>query len=364
MSDSLTEAAANVVEGLPNGESPPEAVQVELPAEPGSAEGGEQPASAEPPKKQGRPARERIVTLTQEKSTLMQELETERRRSSELAASLQQRDVDLAAGHVRQMELHKARLTSEAEQARQAFKAASTAQDADQLAEATARLARSESGLADVEAWEARNKAAPQQQTKPSESQPQQQQFQQPPPIDAATGAWMGDNPWFQPLINGRANPDFDKSMHLTAVAYASRLEDRMKAEGRQNQIAGPEYWSEINDHMAREFPDRYDVTEEQEEQSKPQQRQSSPVAPATRSQPQTSGTRAAPNGKVIAQLSGQERAMADSLRRSGSLLYPRDPNIPREKWGQRMSEQDAWKAYAEQIRRDKADQAQRRANQ
>ncbi len=355
----LAQAAAETIEGLPSGQTPPEPVNVELPPEDGQSLPEKKETEAAP-QKRGRPTNERIATLVGDKRSLMQELETERRRSAELAASLQAKEQELTAGQVRQMELHKARLTSEAERARNDYEAAFNAQDPKKQADATAKLARSESGLADVEAWEARNKTErpePQQR-----EQPQQQQQRPQPQVDPATATWMTENPWFQP-----GSAEFDRSMHLTAVAYAARVEDRMRAEGREKEIAGTEYWDDINQYMAREFPDRYDMPDEPETKVAPAQRASSPVVPATRTQPQTAGTRTATGGKVLTQLSGSERAMADQLRSSGALVYPADhPKVLTNPAlsGKRMAPEDAYIAYGTQIRRDKADQAQRRANQ
>lgn len=376
MSKTNAEAVAAVTETLPSGEAAPEPVKVELPPEePAEATSPPAPAPApatapEKPKIRNRP-NERITTLANEKMSLMQELELERRRSSELANKLAQSEAEISASQLRQMELHKARLTTDAQAARDQLKKANQEKNDDLLADATARLARAESGLADVEAWEARHKTAPketpqappqQRQEQPRQEQPQQRQAE--PQFDPATTEWMTSNPWFQPN-----SPEFNKSMHLTAVAYASRLEDRMRAEGKENEIAGPAYWDEIDRYMAREFPDQYEGGEEPPAATAPPPpappRQSSPVAPAARSQPSSTGKTPA-GGRVLAELSSQERQIADSLRNAGALVYPKDhPKVQQNPAlrGQRMSPEDSYIAYAVQIRKDKADQAQRMAN-
>lgn len=367
--DNLATATATVVDGLPTGESSPQPINIELPDDAGTQT--ETPAQkTEETKKRGRPVNERIQTLTNDKQHLLQELEQERRRSAELAGVVAKRDEELTAGQFQQMALHKSKLQTEAQQARELLKQASTAQDFDKVGDATAKLARAESGLADVEAWESRNKQAEPKPAEAAQPAPAQQHTQQPAPqLDGATAGWMDQNPWFQPLVNGRPNANFDRSMHLTAVAYASRLEDKLRAEGRESDIAGSEYWNTINQHMAKEFPDRFDLEDgEAEPTPAPAQRQGgSPVAPATRSQPTIGGQKVTTGGKVIVQLSGPERAMADQLRSSGALLYSRDHPAVRQNpqlAGKRMSSDDAYKAYGQQLQRDRVEQAQRRSNQ
>lgn len=368
--ENLAEATATVVDGLPSGETAPQPISVEL-----TEEGVAQPdnpaakTAADEPKKRGRPVNERIQSLTADKQTLLAELEQERRRSAELEGAIAKKQEELTAGQFQQMALHKSKLQTEAQQARDLLKQANSVQDFDKVGDATAKLARAESGLADVEAWEARNKAPEAKEQPQQREQPQQQQFQPPPQLDSATAGWMDENPWFQPLVNGKPNASFDRSMHLTAVAYASRLEDQYRAQGRETDIAGSEYWNKINNYMAKEFPDRFDVEGDGEEApTAPAPRQAaSPVAPATRSQPNVGGQKQTQPGKVIVQLSGPERAIADQLRSSGALLYSRDHPTARANphlAGKRMSPDDAYKAYGQQLQRDRADQAQRRANQ
>lgn len=352
-------AVADATGGLPTGETPPQPINVELPEDPAAT-----PPEGEvkPPKRIRAKADERIAALAGDKMTLMQELDRERQRSAELARTLEQRDTQIVDGQARQMELHKARLSSESKQAREELKKAATSGDMDLHADATAKLARCESGLADVEAWEARNKpqeGQPRQQPQQQQEQPRQQPQQPQAQLDPATAGWMTSNPWFQPN-----SPDFDRTMHLTAVAYASRLEDRLRAEGKVNDIAGETYWNEIDQYMSKEFPDRYEA-DDQPAQARQPKPPLSPVAPAQRTLPPQQTK--VPQGKVLVQLSGAERAMADSLRNSGALVYPKDhPKVQANPAlrGQRMSPDDAYFTYAQQIRRDKADQDQRRSNQ
>jgi len=371
MSDNLTNAAADANDALPSTEAPPEPVSVEIPAEP-APEGTPAPpapeaapAATEPPKKRGRPINERIQSLTADKGALMAELEAERRRSADLHASLQTKEAELTAGQARQMELHEARLKSDASNARQLFREARGQNDPDKEAEATALIARAESGLADVDAWKLRNgtpaPGAP-PAAEPRQPAQQPQPPQQPAPVDPATAAWMSDNTWFQPLVNGRPNPDFNKVMHATAVAYAIRLEDQLRSGNRESEIGQDAYWEQINDKMAAEFPEMYEPGEAAPAPA-PATRAASPVAPAVRSP--APGTRAPAPGNNIVQLSGAERQMADALREAGSLLYPAShPKVQANPQlrGARMTKDDAYIAYGRQLQRDKADQAQRRA--
>ena len=327
MSDNATAVAAQQ-DALPINVDAPQPVELELPVEK-----VDPPGETEPPKKRGRPPANLLISqLKNEKSDLlsanerlMQELEQERRR----VVDFQQRNVEST---FQQMGLHESKLKAEAENAKKAYEDAFHAQDARRQAEATAALARAESGLADVESWKIRNPKPEPQQQQPQYQQPQQQQPQPQAQLDPATKSWMEENTWFSPQINGRANPDYNRSMHAAAVAYAIRLEDKYQSEGREKDIAGKDYWEAINEHMAAEFP----------EGDEPEPvRQPSPVAPVSRGT-----TTKSSKGADKISLSGEERQFVDQMRNSGAMIYPREASIPREKWGQRMSPMDSYVTY------------------
>lgn len=328
------EAIATELESLPTGETP-EAITIEAP------EGVAPETKGEPekPKKTRPPANVFISQLRNEKEQLLtanerllQELELERQKNRQGAEQL-------SAATAQSMVLHEGKLRAEADGARRAYEEAFVSQDAKKQADATASLARAESGLADIEAWKARQPAA-----KP-EAKPEQREERQPPPpqLDATTQGWMDENTWFSPVVHGQRNPDFNKTMHLTAVAYASRLEDRYRAEGRVKDIAGQEYWDEINNHMAGQFPDELGIEQEAEVVEAPRPRPT--VAPAVRGA--APGAQRPANKQTIT-LSGDERQFVDQMRNSGAMIYPADYKDPKVR-GQRMSPNDSYIAYWKQ---------------
>lgn len=320
------QAAADLKDALPINSETPQPIEVTLP----EGEKGDEVKTEEQPKKRGRPPANLVISelkntnadLLTANERLMLELDRER----QAAREWQQKAAD--SNH-QQMALHEAKLRSEATAARQELKSSLLSQDPDKQAEATAQLARAESGLADVEAWKTRNPPKPPEQQQPQKREAEQerpQQVQNSPP----TQAWINENPWFVPLVNGRPNPDFNKTMHLHAIAFASEVEDKFRAEGRADDIEGPEYWDIINSHLADKFPG-------DTEEAAPPPKAKATVAPAVRNAPPTKATT---TNKI--QLSAEERSLVDNMRNSGAYLYPRG----HKEAGQRMSPTDAYVSY------------------
>lgn len=330
----LAQAVAEQQEGLPlNIENPPEAINLEIPVEEGA-----EVTTPEPEKKRGRPPANVIITsLKNEKTELLtanerlqQELEEERRQAKEAKTQLATQQQSFTRQNIT---LNEQRLKSDSERARQLFREARIAADPDKEAEATALIARTESGLADIEAWKASHPEPQQQQ--PQQQQPQQEQPQyQAPSFDPDTKAWIDENPWFSQIVNGKENPEFNATMHMHAVAFGKRIENEYISAGKREMIGKAEYFQRINDKMAQEFPEAFGEPEEEIVVERPK---APNVAPAVRSSP------ASKTGKSqTVSLTGQERAFVDNLREGGSMKYPKG----HANAGQRMSPMDSYISY------------------
>lgn len=327
----LSTAVAEQQEGLPLNIEEVQPINLEIPGD-GTA------VTPPPEKKKGRPPANVIITsLKNEKSELLtanerlaQELEEERRQAREAKAQLAQQQQSFTRQNIA---LNEQRLKAQADSARQLFRDARISNDPDKEAEATAAIARAESGLQDIESWKASN-PEPQRQQPQQQQQPQQEQQFQAPQFDADTQAWMEENPWFMQIKDGKQNPEFNKTMHMFAVAFASQVEDELAAAGQRDKIGKGDYWTRINEELSKKFPEAFETEEEPEVII---ERPKVTVAPAVRSSP-TSG-----KGKTqTVQLSGQERALVDNMREGGSMKYP----MGHEKAGQRMSAMDSYIAY------------------
>ncbi len=71
--------------------------------------------------------------------------------------------------------------------------------------------------------------------------------------IEPRTSAWIQKNSWFQPK-----SEDFDPEMHEEAIRYARRMERRFCAKDRDDEIGSVDYFTEIDRHMRRKFPDTF----------------------------------------------------------------------------------------------------------
>jgi hypothetical protein len=97
---------------------------------------------------------------------------------------------------------------------------------------------------------EQQNKAArtaTAEQATPADAQRQQVS------LEPRTANWIQKNSWFQPK-----SEDFDPEMHEEATLYARRVERRFRSEGRDDEIGSVDYFTEIDRHMRREFPDAF----------------------------------------------------------------------------------------------------------
>jgi hypothetical protein len=120
--------------------------------------------------------------------------------------------------------------------------------------------------------------------------------------------------------------------MHEEATLYARRIERRYRAEGRDDEIGGVDYFTEIDRHMRKEYPDAFSAVSSPSKRTPPMSRDSN-VAPVQRSAPNQQGK----NSKTI-RLSADQRRMAHQLAQSGAI---------RNQKGGRMTDLEAEKYYA-----------------
>jgi hypothetical protein len=169
---------------------------------------------------------------------------------------------------------------------------------------------------------EQQNKAArPAQPAAPAA--PQQQQVS----LEPRTASWIQKNSWFQPK-----SEDFDPEMHEEATLYARRVERRFRSEGRDDEIGSVDYFTEIDRHMRREFPDAF-AAQATPSKKAPLMSRDSNAAPVQRTAPGQP-----PKKSTSVRLTADQRRMAHQMGQSGAF---RNPN------GSRMSDLEAEKYYA-----------------
>ena len=169
---------------------------------------------------------------------------------------------------------------------------------------------------------EQQNKAS-----RPVELAAPQPSQQQQVTLEPRTAGWIQKNTWFQPK-----SEDFDPEMHEEATLYARRVERRFRAEGRDDEIGSVDYFTEIDRHMRREFPDAFAAQATPTKRAPPMSRDSN-AAPVQRTAPGQP-----PKKSTSIRLSADERRMAHQMAQSGAY---RNPN------GSRMNDLEAEKYHA-----------------
>lgn len=242
-----------------------------------------------------------------------QELETRLRHEAELR---QQSDMAM-------MTHYKNNLIIEANTVKQQLVEAHSLQDSEKIIDLQAKYYKLQNDLEGVENWEAQQKLNVPQVEQQVKAEPTQAQ----PTLEPRTAQWIQKNAWFQPQ-----SEDFDPEMHEEATLYARRIERRYRAEGRDDEIGGVDYFTEIDRHMRKEFPDAFTTAPTPSKKAPPMARDSN-VAPVQRSAP----GQPSKNTKSV-RLTADQRRMAHQLAQSGAI---RKPN------GGRMTELEAEKYYA-----------------
>jgi hypothetical protein len=122
--------------------------------------------------------------------------------------------------------------------------------------------------------------------------------------------------------------------MHEEATLYARRIERRYRSEGRDDEIGGIDYFTEIDRHMRKEYPDAFSAVSTPSKRTPPMSRESN-VAPVQRSAPNQQG-----KASKSIRLSVDERRMAHQLAESGAI---------RNSDGSRMTKLQGERYYAVQ---------------
>jgi hypothetical protein len=222
---------------------------------------------------------------------------------------------------------YKNNLINEASAVKQKLIDAHSMGDSEQVIELQSIYYKLQNDLTGVENWEAEQKvSAPevQKQVQPR-AEPQ-------PTLEPRTAVWIQKNEWFQPQ-----SPEFDPEMHEEATLYARRVERRYRSEGRDSEIGGVDYFTEIDRHMRKEYPDAFSAVSTPSKRTPPMSRESN-VAPVQRNAPNQQG-----KNSTTVRLTADQRRMAHQLAQSGAI---RNPD------GSRMTPVQGERHYAVQVKK------------
>jgi hypothetical protein len=298
-------------ESLADYEEEPEGEPEEEPEEDGLEE--EEPEEEAPKRK--RSPDKRIAELARKAADAERRAQEAESRLQNEAQMRQQSDFAM-------MTHYKNNLINEAGSVKQRLMDAHSMGDSEQIVELQSIYYKLQNDLAGVENWEAEQKVsapAVQKQAQPK-AQPQTT-------LEPRTAGWIQKNDWFQPQ-----SPEFDPEMHEEATLYARRIERRYRSEGRDEEIGGVDYFTEIDRHMRKEYPDAFSAVSSPSKRTPPMSRDSN-IAPVQRSGLNQQGK----NSKTI-RLSSDQRRMAHQLAQSGAI---------RNQKGGRMTDLEAEKYYA-----------------
>ena len=298
-------------------EQPEEAEQEES-EEPEETAEQEEPEEEELPKRR-RTADKRITELARKAADA-------ERRAQEAEVRL------LKEAHLREqseqamMSHYRSNLSATAMDLKQKLAEARSMMDNEKIDDLQYQFTKTMNDLEAVTNWEREQQSKMAQPAQPQQKAPEQAPRQQ-VSLEPRTAGWIQKNSWFQPQ-----SPDFDSEMHEEATTYARRVERRFRAESRDDEIGSVDYFTEIDRHMRREFPDAFSAPSNPSKRTPPMSRDSN-VAPVERSAP----GQPAKTSKMV-RLSADQRQMARQMGASGAF---RNPN------GTRMTDLEAEKYYA-----------------
>lgn len=251
------------------------------------------------------------------------------RRAQEMEARLQQAEQMRQQSDMAMMTHYEQRLHGRSEELKRQLIDAHSIGDSERIVELQGEFYKIQSDINGIETWKAQQELnAP--QPKQVASQSQENRPAQ-PSLEPRTAQWIEKNSWFQPN-----STDFDPEMHEEATIYARRIERRYRAEGREDEIGGIDYFTEIDRHMQQEFPDAFSERVTPRKKVPPMSRESN-VAPVQRS---VNPGQSVKNSKSI-RLTVDQRRMSHQLAESGAI---RNPD------GSRMTKAQAEKYYAVQV--------------
>jgi hypothetical protein len=274
----------------------------------------EEPEEEEAPKRKRSPDK-RIAELARKAADAERRAQEAESRLQNEAQMRQQSDFAM-------MTHYKNNLINEASSVKQRLMDAHSMGDSEQIVELQSIYYKLQNDLSGVENWEAEQKV-----TTPRVQQAAQKKAQPQTTLEPRTAGWIQKNEWFQPQ-----SPEFDPEMHEEATLYARRIERRYRSEGRNDEIGGIDYFTEIDRHMRKEYPDAFSAVSTPSKRTPPMSRDSN-VAPVQRNAPNQQGK----NSKTI-RLSSDQRRMAHQLAQSGAIRSPK---------GGRMTDLEAEKYYA-----------------
>lgn len=288
----------------------------EQPEQPEEVAEQEEPEEEEAPKRR-RSADKRIIELARKAAEAEQ-------RVQEMEARLQKEAQLREQSEQAMMTHYRNNLSVTAMDLKQKLAEARSMMDNEKIDDLQYQFNKTMNDLEAVTNWEReqQNKAArPAQPAAPAA--PQQQQVS----LEPRTASWIQKNSWFQPK-----SEDFDPEMHEEATLYARRVERRFRAEGRDEEIGSVDYFTEIDRHMRREFPDAF-AAQATPSKKAPLMSRDSNAAPVQRTAPGQP-----PKKSTSVRLTADQRRMAHQMGQSGAF---RNPN------GSRMSDLEAEKYYA-----------------
>lgn len=199
--------------------------------------------------------------------------------------------------------------------------------DSEQQVELQSKLYQLQSELAGVDGWKQQQAAVQKQAAEQPKVETPPKNEQRQVSLEPRTAQWIQRNTWFQPQ-----SPEFDPEMHEEATLYAKRIERRLRADGREDEIGSADYFKQIDQHIRTEFADAFDDVKPVKKAAPPMRRDGN-VAAVSRSASDGSSVKS----KVV-RLTGDQRRIAHNMADSGAYKKPN---------GQRMTHAEAEKYHA-----------------
>lgn len=249
------------------------------------------------------------------------------RRAQEVEARLMQAEQLRQQSDMAMMTHYEQRLIGQSQVIKQQLIDAHSIGDSERIVELQGEYYKLQNDLTAIESWKAQQELTQPQPKQAVQTAPQPERQPPQPTLEPRTAEWIQRNTWFQPN-----SPDFDPEMHEEATIHARRIERRYRAEGREDEIGGVEYFTEIDRIMQREFPDAFSERVAPTKKVPPMSRESN-VAPVQRSAPPGQPSKKS----TVGSLSANERALARSMNASGAF-----PKIN----GVRMTDEQAEKYF------------------
>lgn len=289
--------------------------EVEVEAEPAEDDAEEEEGPEEEPK-----PKRRDENRIQELARRAQEAE---RRASEFEARAQQEAELRRQSDIAMMSHYETGLRNKEKTIRADLSEAMSLGDTEKQIDLQTELMQVRNDLTGVSEWRKEVESQP-----VSQPQPKAQPAPKQPELEPRTRDWIAGNAWFQPQ-----SPDFDREMHEEATTYARKLERRLKAEGRSEEIGGKNYFANIDKYVRQEFPEAFEEAATPKKGT-PKMSRDNTVAPVARS---GAPGQPSPNSRTV-RLTPEQRRMAHNMADSGAY---------KKNNGQRMTHAEAEKYHA-----------------